>query len=1148
MTPKSILRISLLCILVSLAHSAAAQKKKDVVHPRLLLPVRQGQKWGYADTAKNILIAPQYDAATSFSNGLAIVEKNRKAFAIDEIGKILTPGFDQMTVLKDTLLSIYLNEVSDTLGGWGICSISGKLILATAYDEIVEIDDNLFSFRKDSLWGVVNRDGRMYTPAAYTSIDLVYRDYLSLRKGNKLGLMDRNGTRYLDDIYSALYVPNKWIVAGYINKTSGSLKKGWVAYDHAQQVFVPQGADSIFRVSAYFVGVKEKDTLACYFSRAAQNYTPFAYKNIVTVDLYWAELFDFSGRCGLVDTSGKMIIPVNYSNIAIGGNGTWFIADSTRRWGFYNSNGELILEPTYSNILPFRGNVTIVMDGKKQGLINSSGELLVPPADQQIIIRGNTVKIIRTDNSATFLKISPDGKIIDKNNYDEFRVIKISGYEAPVNIGADKVGVTTKAKPVYFPPVDSLAWFMNPKTILWGLRNTFTSDTIIPAQYDFIDPANGYTVVGIHQLSTGIIIDGKTTVVSDRYGLVDNRTGKLILKPTYSCIRKEDLDPRGFKGFVRATLPNGMVALVTTDGMERTMSYTFIDNIQNGYARICVAGKWTIDEPGEMITNIFHFATEQSINIGKTFGAASQSPQFLQKSLCIAGGKWGYIDSTGHVIITPAYDGAKQVVKETAIVKQAKKWGMIDMHGATRIPIMYDALNYMMADTNLFVTAQINGIRYGYIDRNGNIKIPAELKQSKVLGNGFIGFTRTGKWGVINSQGAEICNERYHEILPFSEGKAAVRLGSKWGYIDTLGTEIIMPEFEKAGQFKSGAARIVKNHRWGFIDVSGMMIVEANYLQAGNFSGDAAPVRSREGFGLMNKDGKWIAKPVYRNVSQLDTLLNGYFVLRDDNGAAVCRADGKIIIPAKYEGYKYLGEGMIACRNGNLWGLADTTGKIISNPVFEQLKPFSEHYAAASQNAHWGFIRKNGKFIVAPQYQVVGKYVDHLAYVFLYPNSYIIDTLGRIKFNFDKGAMSYMGYSEGKYLVGKLNMKKETESEYFLTRHGVRINRIDYKEALLFQDGAARVRANGPTWGLVSFTGYYLVKPRFYALGPFEYGLARFQMRYTLGVFTLEGAPVLPVGYDAVYYDSGLEKIRFEKGNALGYLFKDGSVCWPETE
>lgn len=1144
MIRKSFLRTGLYCFLTLLAHFATAQNAGDVDNPRLLLPVRQGQKWGYADTAKKIVIAPEYDAANPFADGLAIVEKNRKAFAIDYSGKILTPAFDNMLVLEDTLLSIYLNEISDTLGGWGICTRSGFLILPTAYDEVVKLDADLFSFRKDTLWGVVNREGKILIPPAYTSIDLVSRNYLQLQKGKKLGLMSRDGKRYLDDIYSKIYILNKWVFGAYIDK-----KKGWGAYDQTPELFIPFGADSLFRINPYFVGVEEKDTLACYFSRAAKNYTPFAYKKISAVDLYWAELFDFSGLRGLVDTSGRTIVPVNYYDISIGGSGNWLVADKNKKWGFYNSSGALMLEPTYSAILPFRGNVTVVFDGKNQGLVNASGKLLVAPADQQIIIRGNTVKIIRRDNSATFLKLDANGEIVDKSDYDEFRVIKISGLEAGVVLESGGSAANLGDQPLYFPEIDSLFWFQHPKTTLWGLRNTYTNDTIIPPQFDVVEPGrNGYSIVGIHGASTGIVIDGKTSVTTDRYGLVENRTGRMVMKPNYSCIRKEDLDTTAFRGFVRATLVNGAIALVSTDGAERTMSFTYVDNVQNGYARFCVEGKWTIEDPGERITNIFRFATEQSLNIGRTFGTASTVPTFMEKNICISGGKWGYLDSTGHITIPATYDGAKQITKETGIVKKEKKWGMIDMKGTTRIPIVYDVLYYMNTDTNTFVIAQMNGIRYGYVDRNGNIKIPADLKLSKVLGNGFIGFSKTGKWGVMNSQGVLVCNENYHEILPFSEGFAAVRLGNKWGYIDTLGAEIIPPTFEKAGQFKSGAARIVKDHRWGFIDKNGMIIVEAKYLQAGNFSGNAAPLRSREGFGLINKEGKWVHKPIYRKVSQLDSSLTGYFVLNADDGASVCKADGKIIIPSKYEAYKYLGEGIIACRNGNSWAIADTTGKFISRPVFEQLKPFSEHFAAAARDGKWGFINKKGIFVVQPRYTVVGKFVDHLAYAYVNLNSYILDTTGDVKYRFDKASTTYMGYSEGKYLIGKLNSKKEIENQFFMTRHGVRVNQIDYKEALLFQDGAARVRTDGPTWGLVSFTGYYIIKPRYYALGPFEYGLARFQMRSTLGAFTLEGAPVLPIAYDAVYYDSGLRKIRFERGNALGYLFPDGSVCWPESE
>jgi hypothetical protein len=1143
------LRISLLCFFILLAHFASAQSARDVEDPRLLLPVRVGQKWGFADTAKNMVITPEYDAANNFSDGLAIVEKNKKAFAIDQTGRVLTPGFDNMLVLEDTILAIYLNEVSDSLGGWGICTRSGFVILPPAYDEIVTLTADLFSFRKDSLWGFVARNGTIIKPPTYISIAPASRNFLRVTKNNKAGLIGFDGTSYLDIIYSRIYVPNKWIVAGYLDKNKDRLPKGWVAYDLASNLFIPHGADSIFRVGEYFVGSIEHDSIACYFSRFPGRQTQHRYKKLDRMDEYWVLLNDFSGQFGLVDTTGKVIVPVGYTNIAIGGMGNWFVSDKNKKWGFYNSNGEMMLAPTYTAILPFRANVTTVFEGSMQGLINFRGELLVAPDDQRIIIRGNTVKIIRRDNTASFLRIDESGRVADKSDYDEFRVIKVVGVEASVNVGPDNVITPTRGRGGFTLTVDSLNWFMNPRTTLWGLRNTFTNDTVIPAQFSFIEATrDGYTIVGIHELSTGIIIDGKASVTSDRYGLVENSTGKIILKPNYATIHKEDLNENGFRGFVRVTLSSGSMALVTTDGNERTMSFTYIDAIHDGYARFCIGGKYSIENPGERIADVMHFSTLESINIGKTFGSASESKNFMDKIVSITGGQWGYLDTAGRTIIQPVYDAAKQVTKETGIVKKDKKWGMIDMKGATRIPIAYDALYYMAADTGTFVIAQMNGIRYGYIDRNGNIKIPADLKQSKVLGKGFIAFTKTGRWGVMNSQGVVVCNEAYHEIYPFSEGIAAVRLGNKWGYIDTSGTEIIAPMFEKAGEFKSGTARVVKNQRWGYIDLTGTFFIEPKFLFAGNFSGSAAPLRTRDGFGLMGLDGKWILKPVHQKVIQLDTFLTGFFVLRNDNSASVCRRDGKIIIPAKYESYKYLGEGIIGCRNGKDWIIADTSGKILSSAIFEQVKPFSEHRAGAAQNGKWGFINRSGKFIVPPKYAVVGNYVDHMAYAFISPNSYILDTLGNIKVHFEKGLVSYLGYSEGKFLLGRLNDRREIEKQYYLTRHGVRLNRIEYKEALLFQDGAARVRADAAAWGLVSYTGYYLIKPRFFMLSAFEYGLARFQMRFTLGVFSLEGTPVLPVGYDAIYFDNQLKKIRYEKGNALGYLFADGRICWPETE
>lgn len=1119
---------------------------------RLLLPVKQGGKWGYADTSRNIIIAPQFDAANPFEQKIAVVEMKRKAFAIDSTGRILTPGFDQLFILEDSILGIYLNVVSDTLGGWGLCTIHGQLILPTAFDEVSDIGAGLFSFRKDSLWGIVDRSGRILAQPEYTSVSLLQQNFLLLQRGNKFGVMSKEGTLLLEPRYNRILLPNKKLVAGYLPNKKDPRARGWGGVNLSAEQIIPFRFDSLFRVNEYFTGVKCKDSLACCFSYGNGALTPAIYQQLAPLDLYWIKLYGFNGNCGLADTLGNIFIPVAYRDIAIGGRGTWFVSDTAKKWGLCASDGTLLVAPTYSRIQPFRANVTVVYDNALQGLINLRGEVLVPPDNQQIIVRGNTVKVMRSDSSATFLTIDNNGRITSRSDYDEFRVIKVGGREAPVAGGPSTAIRSLRPAPArtYVPRVDSLEWYFDSEKHLFGLRNTFTDAIVIPPQFEFVTPVAGYyALVGVRDTTEVMTIDDRATYAMERVGLVNDTSGKFILRPRYTAIHTEDLGPHGYSGCVRATLPGGQVGLVSTDGSERMFKYTWVDNIQNGYARICVGGKWSVYSSGENISNLFRFTRDQALQPMLSFGKASTSKEFMDRSLVISGGKWGYVDSTGKVVIPATYDGARASCRATGIVKQEKKWGLIDMTGAQRIPCVYDGVSYLQTDSTTLVIVQQNGMRYGYIDRNGSIVIPADLKQSKPIGGGFIAFTRTGKWGVLNSKGETVCPESYHEILAFSEGKAAVRRGNKWGYIDTTGAEVIPLNYEKAGDFHEGYARVVVNHRWGFIDATGSTIIEPQFLQAGDFSGESAPAKTREGYGLIGADGKWRVKPAWQSMKQLDSLCRGIFIVRDERVFGLYRSDGKLLIAPRFEGYRYLGEGRIAYLSGTDWGLMDTSAHIFTPTIFDMIKPFSEHLAPALQDGHWGFVRTNGRYAIAPQYAIAGPFLDNRAYVVGPNGPCFIDTTGRSVFTIDHDKV-LIGYSEGKYVIGNYERRRdEVVSMFYLTRHGFRVNRFDYKEAKVFSDGSARVRpAGGVTWGLISFTGYYLVKPRFFLLGAFDHGLARFQMRYTQGAFTLEGKPLLPVEYDAISFDADMQLVRFEKGNALGWMFNDGRICWPESE
>jgi hypothetical protein len=67
---------------------------------------------------------------------------------------------------------------------------------------------------------------------------------------------------------------------------------------------------------------------------------------------------------------------------------------------------------------------------------------------------------------------------------------------------------------------------------------------------------------------------------------------------------------------------------------------------------------------------------------------------------------------------------------------------------------------------------------------------------------------RNGKWGFIGPDGRLVIEARFDQAKRFSEGLAAVQVGSKWGYIDHTGKTVIKPQFLSAYPFHEGLARV----------------------------------------------------------------------------------------------------------------------------------------------------------------------------------------------------------------------------------------------------------------------------------------------------------------------------------------------------
>ena len=119
-------------------------------------------------------------------------------------------------------------------------------------------------------------------------------------------------------------------------------------------------------------------------------------------------------------------------------------------------------------------------------------------------------------------------------------------------------------------------------------------------------------------------------------------------------------------------------------------------------------------------------------------------------------GKWGYIDTTGAIVIKPKFDNASRFSEDLASVK-------------------------------------IDG-KYGYIDKRGRFIINPQFEAAGVFSEGLASVTRLsdGKAGYINMKGEYVIEPQFDDVAGiFVEGLAAVKIGDLYGYIDKTGKFVI---------------------------------------------------------------------------------------------------------------------------------------------------------------------------------------------------------------------------------------------------------------------------------------------------------------------------------------------------------------------
>jgi len=337
--------------------------------------VVQNNKYGFISKSNKFVVDPIYDDVSDFSDGRSIVEKEGKYGMIDRNGySIFEPIFKEIGpvsegkvfVRKDSLYGYFSkNRISlipehfeeaesfENLqarvrinGKEAIIDSVGSFIIKPFYDEVDFYTDTLLIFIEDEKYGICNRDGNPILAPQYEYIGKLTDNRAIIVDSGKIGYLDENGKIIITPQYQ-IY-PNYQLYSNFksgIAKVRKNDKSGLI--DINGKVFVPFNYGEIGNIS---------DIIAC-MKNNKWGFLNNMGKEQIKMNYEYAE--SFKNGCGIItvdslmgviDKTGKFIIPNVYSSITWLEGSDLLLIESGGIYGLCDIDGKILIKQEYQSI------------------------------------------------------------------------------------------------------------------------------------------------------------------------------------------------------------------------------------------------------------------------------------------------------------------------------------------------------------------------------------------------------------------------------------------------------------------------------------------------------------------------------------------------------------------------------------------------------------------------------------------------------------------------------------------------------------------------------------------------------------------------------------------------------------------------------
>lgn len=290
---------------------------------------------------------------------------------------------------------------------------------------------------------------------------------------------------------------------------------------------------------------------------------------------------------------------------------------------------------------------------------------------------------------------------------------------------------------------------------------------------------------------------------------------------------------------------------------------------------------------------------------------------------------YGLIDKTGKFLYEPRseYPSMGMKTEQRMPVQENGKFGFIDPSGKVKVTPRYDKAFY---NEEVDIITFKRNDQWGLANASGKEIVAPTFEELSAFSEGMAAAKMKGKWGFINTKGKWVIAPQFDVAYRFSSGYAAVKGKEGWNYVQPNGKMPSDQWLDSVYTYTGGVGVLRSGITYVFMDKGFDVTALVDLKSVWDFEDGVAVAQDTSGkYGIMSAEGKWVVEPKF---SDMGTRIVGGLVPASVDGKwGYVNIEGQWVLPPRYVfAYSFemgLGEVTMKMKDWTEDGFVDKKGR-----------------------------------------------------------------------------------------------------------------------------------------------------------------------------------------------------------------------------